>query len=69
MRRFKVVNQIKAKVNRIYGRPVKSCTNILALTARDFVVVVGGPTWNVGLGRRESIIASRALAEMPSHQH
>ncbi|KAG4131473.1 hypothetical protein ERO13_D09G213550v2 [Gossypium hirsutum] len=36
--------------------------SLLRLHFHDCFVNVGGPTWNVGWGRRDSIIASRALA-------
>ncbi|TYG62069.1 hypothetical protein ES288_D07G198100v1 [Gossypium darwinii] len=63
VRGFEVVDQIKAEVDRICGRPVVSCADILAVAARDSVVVLGGPTWKVRLGRRDSTKASRALAD------
>ncbi|XVE84370.1 hypothetical protein DITRI_Ditri17bG0006800 [Diplodiscus trichospermus] len=63
VRGFEVVDQIKAEVDRVCGRPVVSCADILAVAARDSVVVLGGPTWKVRLGRRDSTTASRALAD------
>ncbi|EMS44983.1 Peroxidase 2 [Triticum urartu] len=39
-----------------------SCADILAVTARDSVVAVGGPPWTVSLGRRDSDTASKTLA-------
>ncbi|KAE8717587.1 Cationic peroxidase 1 [Hibiscus syriacus] len=54
VRRFEVVDQIKAEVDRVCGRPVVSCADILAVAARDSVVALGGPTWKVRLGRRDS---------------
>nr|XP_012466007.1 unnamed protein product [Gossypium raimondii] len=63
VRGFEVVDQIKAEVDRICGRPVVSCADILAVAARDSVVVLGGPTWKVRLGRRDSTTASTALAD------
>ncbi|KAL4297677.1 hypothetical protein GQ457_12G003010 [Hibiscus cannabinus] len=52
-----------AEVDRVCGRPTVSCADILAVAARDSVVALGGPTWKVRLGRRDSITASRALAD------
>ncbi|GMI96037.1 peroxidase 52 [Hibiscus trionum] len=63
VRGFEVVDQIKAEVDRVCGRPIVSCADILAVAARDSVVALGGPTWRVRLGRRDSTSASRALAD------
>ncbi|KAG8484454.1 hypothetical protein CXB51_023904 [Gossypium anomalum] len=63
VRGFEVVDQIKAEVDRVCGRPVVSCADILAVAARDSVVALGGPTWKVRLGRRDSTTASRTLAD------
>ncbi|KAK8709563.1 hypothetical protein V6N13_060578 [Hibiscus sabdariffa] len=63
VRGFEVVDQIKAEVDRVCGRPTVSCADILAVAARDSVVALGGPTWKVRLGRRDSTTASRALAD------
>ncbi|GMI96036.1 peroxidase 52 [Hibiscus trionum] len=60
VRGFEVVDQIKAEVDRVCGRPTVSCADILAVAARDSL---GGPTWRVRLGRRDSTTASRALAD------
>ncbi|XP_016186661.1 peroxidase P7-like [Arachis ipaensis] len=38
---------------------VVSCADILALATRDSVVYLGGPSWEVGLRRRDSTTASR----------
>ncbi|XP_054803161.1 peroxidase 55 [Prosopis cineraria] len=46
---------------------VVSCADILALAARDVVVLVGGPSFNVELGRRDGLvsIASRVEGNLP----
>ncbi|XVE80780.1 hypothetical protein DITRI_Ditri15bG0007800 [Diplodiscus trichospermus] len=49
VRGFEVVDQIKAKADRVCGRLVISAC--------------GDPTWNVRLGRRDSTTASRILAD------
>ncbi|KAL9425866.1 hypothetical protein AB3S75_032770 [Citrus x aurantiifolia] len=41
---------------------VVSCADILAVSARDSVVALGGPSWRVQLGRRDSTTASLDLA-------
>ncbi|XP_037494740.1 lignin-forming anionic peroxidase [Jatropha curcas] len=41
---------------------IVSCADILAVAARDASVAVGGPSWTVKLGRRDSTTASRTLA-------
>ncbi|KAI3408258.1 uncharacterized protein J3R85_020396 [Psidium guajava] len=61
-RGFEVIDQIKAEVDRVCGRPVVSCADILAVAARDSVVALGGPSWKVRLGRRDSTTASRTMA-------
>ncbi|XWS13075.1 hypothetical protein CRYUN_Cryun36dG0006400 [Craigia yunnanensis] len=61
-RGFEVIDQIKAEVDKVCGRPVVSCADILAVAARDSVVALGGPSWKVRLGRRDSTTASKTLA-------
>nr|XP_011469965.1 PREDICTED: peroxidase 4-like isoform X4 [Fragaria vesca subsp. vesca] len=55
---FEVVDRIKAKVEKACPGVV-SCADILALAARDSL---GGPSWQVYLGRRDSTSASRSAA-------
>ncbi|KAK8663633.1 hypothetical protein V6N13_083442 [Hibiscus sabdariffa] len=62
-RGFEVIDAIKAEVDQVCGRPVVSCADILAVAARDSVVALGGPSWQVQLGRRDSTTASRAQAD------
>ncbi|KAI4350502.1 hypothetical protein L6164_004952 [Bauhinia variegata] len=47
---------------------VVSCADILALAARDVVVLAGGPSFNVELGRRDGLVsqASRVAGNLPS---
>ncbi|QHO27758.1 hypothetical protein HN51_024704 [Arachis hypogaea] len=61
LRGYDVVDAIKAKVESVCPGVV-SCADILAITARDSVVLLGGPNWNVKLGRRDSKTASLAAA-------
>jgi len=45
-----------------------SCADVIALVARDSVVVTGGPSWNVPTGRRDGTIsnATQALNNIPA---
>ncbi|XP_019184293.1 PREDICTED: peroxidase P7-like [Ipomoea nil] len=61
-RGFEVIDKIKSEVDKICGGPVVSCADILALAARDSVVALGGPMWEVKLGRRDSTTASKDAA-------
>ncbi|KAI4306923.1 hypothetical protein L6164_030163 [Bauhinia variegata] len=61
VRGFEVIDKIKSKVEKACPGVV-SCADILALAARDSVVYLGGPAWEVGLGRRDSTTASRSAA-------
>ncbi|KAJ8533760.1 hypothetical protein K7X08_007084 [Anisodus acutangulus] len=58
-RGFEVIDKIKSEVDKVCGHSVVSCANILTVTARDSVVALHGPTWEVKLGRRDSTTASR----------
>uniref|UniRef100_A0A7N0ZUB1 Peroxidase n=1 Tax=Kalanchoe fedtschenkoi TaxID=63787 RepID=A0A7N0ZUB1_KALFE len=60
-RGFDVVDTIKAAVERACPGTV-SCADLLAIAARDSVVILGGPIWNVKLGRRDARTASQAAA-------
>uniref|UniRef100_J3M238 Peroxidase n=1 Tax=Oryza brachyantha TaxID=4533 RepID=J3M238_ORYBR len=57
LRGFEVVDDIKAQLEASCEQVV-SCADILAVTARDSVVALGGPTWDVELGRRDGTTAS-----------
>ncbi|GAB4859662.1 hypothetical protein Ancab_011143 [Ancistrocladus abbreviatus] len=67
IRGFEVIDTIKANVEAACNATV-SCADILAIAARDGVVLLGGPSWVVELGRRDSTTASLALAniDLPS---
>ncbi|GAB2274879.1 Peroxidase 3 [Dionaea muscipula] len=47
---------------------VVSCADIIALVARDSIVVIGGPSWDVPTGRRDGNISRKveALANIPN---
>jgi peroxidase len=61
VRGFDVIDTIKAQVEAACSGVV-SCADILAIVARDSVVELGGPTWTVLLGRRDSTTASLTAA-------
>ncbi|XP_019414400.1 PREDICTED: peroxidase P7-like [Lupinus angustifolius] len=60
-RGFDVIDNIKSAVENVCPGVV-SCADILAIAARDSVVILGGPTWNVKLGRRDAKTASQSAA-------
>uniref|UniRef100_A0A7N2KLI7 peroxidase n=1 Tax=Quercus lobata TaxID=97700 RepID=A0A7N2KLI7_QUELO len=63
VRGFEVVDDIKRAVE-YECSGVVSCADILAIVARDSVVITGGPTWNVLLGRRDGFVSSKAAANI-----
>ncbi|KAG4968860.1 hypothetical protein AAZX31_12G200400 [Glycine max] len=67
VRGYEVIDTIKTNVEAACNGTV-SCADILALAARDGVVLVGGPSWAVALGRRDARTASESAAnnEIPS---
>nr|CAD1828872.1 unnamed protein product [Ananas comosus var. bracteatus] len=61
-RGFDVIDNIKTAVEQACPGVV-SCADILAIAARDSVVIVtGGPNWDVKLGRRDARTASLSAA-------
>ncbi|XP_031487678.1 peroxidase 70-like [Nymphaea colorata] len=61
-RGFDVIDKIKTAVDAACGGAIVSCADILAVAARDSVVLLGGPSWTVQLGRRDSRTASKDAA-------
>ncbi|KAM7522001.1 hypothetical protein LguiA_011903 [Lonicera macranthoides] len=57
LRGFDVIDNIKSEVEKICPGVV-SCADILSVAARDSAVLLGGPSWEVELGRRDSTTAS-----------
>ncbi|KAJ8557229.1 hypothetical protein K7X08_002854 [Anisodus acutangulus] len=66
LRGFSFIDGVK-KIVEAECPGVVSCADIVALVARDSVLVTGGPYWNVPTGRRDGKIsnASEALANIP----
>ncbi|GLJ44628.1 hypothetical protein SUGI_0937990 [Cryptomeria japonica] len=57
LRGFNVIDDVKEEVEKICPGVV-SCADIIALVARDAVVVgSGGPSWSVKTGRRDGVIS------------
>ncbi|CAN1349030.1 Peroxidase 4 [Linum perenne] len=65
-RGYEVIDEIKARVEEACPGIV-SCADILALAAKDSVVYLGGPWWEVGLGRRDSFNLSDLAANFWAH--
>ncbi|CAI9782343.1 unnamed protein product [Fraxinus pennsylvanica] len=61
LRGMDVIDTIKSQVEKACPATV-SCADILAVAARDSVVALGGPSWSVVLGRRDSTSASSSAA-------
>ncbi|CAN1234198.1 Peroxidase 54 [Linum perenne] len=62
VRGFEVVDQMKTQVEAACPGVV-SCADILAIASEESVVLAGGPSWAVPLGRRDSLTANRSLAD------
>ncbi|XP_022734177.1 lignin-forming anionic peroxidase-like [Durio zibethinus] len=60
-RGYEVIDKAKSDMEKICPGVV-SCADILAIAARDVSEYVGGPSWTVKLGRRDSTTASISLA-------
>ncbi|XVF29676.1 hypothetical protein REPUB_Repub15cG0142600 [Reevesia pubescens] len=67
VRGYEVIDTIKSQVESVCAGVV-SCADIVAVAARDSVVALGGPTWTVVLGRRDSTTSSlnAANSNLPS---
>lgn len=67
LRGFEVVDAIKSAVESSCSGVV-SCADILAIAARDSVLLSGGPSWRVLVGRRDGLVANQtgANTNLPS---
>ncbi|XP_031251888.1 peroxidase 12-like [Pistacia vera] len=67
-RAFEIIDDLRALVHKECGRVV-SCADIVAIAARDSVVLSGGPDYDVPLGRRDGLtFATRnaTVANLPA---
>ncbi|XP_076929647.1 lignin-forming anionic peroxidase-like [Bidens hawaiensis] len=62
VRGYEVIEAAKSEVEKLCPGVV-SCADVLTLAARDASEMVGGPSWSVKLGRRDSTTASLVQAE------
>ncbi|CAH9115025.1 unnamed protein product [Cuscuta epithymum] len=61
LRGFELIDSIKTDLESVCPQTV-SCADLLAISARDAVLLAGGPAWEVEMGRKDSISASQAGA-------
>jgi peroxidase len=68
MRNFKYINTIKQAVEAQCPSTV-SCADIVALSARDGIVMLGGPSAEMKTGRKDSKVSYAAVIEdfLPNH--
>ncbi|CAN0892665.1 Peroxidase 22 [Linum grandiflorum] len=61
LRGFEVVDAMKSQIEAVCPGVV-SCADVLAIASEESVVLAGGPSWAVPLGRLDSVAANRTLA-------
>ncbi|KAI3796371.1 hypothetical protein L1987_39041 [Smallanthus sonchifolius] len=61
---YGLIDDIKADVESVCPGVV-SCADILAVAARDASLEVGGPSWSVRLGRRDSPSPGQSTSDLP----
>ncbi|KAG2327056.1 hypothetical protein Bca52824_009784 [Brassica carinata] len=64
LRGFNVIEEAKTQLE-ISCPLTVSCADILALAARDFVVLTGGPWWAVPLGRLDGRVSLASNVDLP----
>ncbi|KAK2635677.1 hypothetical protein Ddye_030469 [Dipteronia dyeriana] len=66
IRGYEVIDTVKSQLEKICPGVV-SCADVVSVAARDASVAVGGPTWKVRLGRRDSSSATLTIPEVESN--
>ncbi|XVE60090.1 hypothetical protein DITRI_Ditri05aG0099000 [Diplodiscus trichospermus] len=61
VRGYEVIDEMKAAIENVCEQTV-SCADIVTIAAKESVVLAGGPSWEVPLGRKDSFSANRSLA-------
>ncbi|KAL3538602.1 hypothetical protein ACH5RR_001968 [Cinchona calisaya] len=59
---FDVIDKAKAQAEAVCPGVV-SCADVVALAARDAIVLANGPSYQVETGRRDGLVSNEALAE------
>ncbi|XP_028784190.1 peroxidase 25-like [Neltuma alba] len=66
LRGFEVIDDAKSQLEASCSAVV-SCADVLALAARDAVILTGGPSWSVPTGRRDGTVSlSSQASNLPS---
>lgn len=67
LRSYEVIDEVKEALEKACPGTV-SCADIIIMASRDAVALSGGPSWEVKLGRKDSLTASQKDADdiMPS---
>ncbi|KAL1211330.1 Peroxidase 27 [Cardamine amara subsp. amara] len=65
LRGFGVIDDSKAAIEKVCPGVV-SCSDILALVARDAMVALEGPSWEVETGRRDGRVSNISEVNLPS---
>ncbi|XVE86938.1 hypothetical protein DITRI_Ditri18aG0075400 [Diplodiscus trichospermus] len=61
VRGYEVIDAMKAAIENVCPQTV-SCADIVTIASKESVVLAGGPSWKVPLGRKDSFSANRDLA-------
>ncbi|TQD74461.1 hypothetical protein C1H46_040012 [Malus baccata] len=63
---FQVVDVAKSELEHVYPGMV-SCADTLAMAAREWVVAIGGPSWDLLFSRRDSLAPNAStIIELPN---
>ncbi|XP_042477549.1 peroxidase 7-like [Macadamia integrifolia] len=68
LRGFQVIDQIKAELEKACPKTV-SCADILSAATRDATVRLGGPFWEVPMGRKDGLVSLATEAHIVPMGH